>query len=132
MAYQSVNPFDGKVLKTFEECTDKQVEAALDRAERCYRRWSLTTFSARAAVAHKAATIMRDRVDEFARLMTLEMGKLIEESRGEVALSADIIDYYAEHAERFLAVQPLAPSSPLMAKSSPSSLRNCAANPAKA
>lgn len=111
MAYQSVNPFDGKVIKTFEEFTDKQVETALDRAEHCYRRWSLTTFAARAAIAHKAATIMRNRVDDFARLMTLEMGKLIEESRGEVALSADIIDYYAEHAERFLAVQPLAPSS---------------------
>jgi succinate-semialdehyde dehydrogenase/glutarate-semialdehyde dehydrogenase len=62
-------------------------------------------------VAAKAAAIMRARVDEFARPITLEMGKLIEEARGEVALSADIIDYYAKNAERFLATQHLKPSS---------------------
>lgn len=48
---------------------------------------------------------LRSRSDEFAGLITLEMGKLIAESRGEVALSADIIDYYADHAEEFLAPQ---------------------------
>jgi succinate-semialdehyde dehydrogenase / glutarate-semialdehyde dehydrogenase len=111
MAYQSVNPFDGKLLKSFEEFTDKQVEAAIDTAESCYKKWQLTTFAERAAIAHKAAAIMRDRVEDFARPMTLEMGKLIEEARGEVALSADIIDYYAKHAQHFLAVQPLTPSS---------------------
>ena len=54
---------------------------------------------------------MRARVDEFARLVTLEMGKLIGEARGEVALSADIIDYYAKNAERFLAPEHLKPGS---------------------
>jgi succinate-semialdehyde dehydrogenase / glutarate-semialdehyde dehydrogenase len=49
----------------------------------------------------KAAAIMRARVDEFAKPVTLEMGKLIAESRGEVELSADIIDYYAKNAESF-------------------------------
>lgn len=111
MAYQSVNPFDGRVLHTFEELTDKQVETALETAESCYQKWRLSSFAERAAVARKAAAILRERVDLFARPMTLEMGKLIEESRGEVALSADIIDYYAEHAERFLAIQALKPGS---------------------
>ncbi len=110
MSYQSVNPFDGKVLKSFETFTDKQVESALETAENCYKKWRLTAFSDRAAIAHKAATIMRSRVDDFARPMALEMGKLINEARGEVALSADIIDYYAEHAEEFLAVQTLTPA----------------------
>jgi succinate-semialdehyde dehydrogenase/glutarate-semialdehyde dehydrogenase len=54
---------------------------------------------------------MRERKDEFARLITLEMGKLITEARGEVELSADIIDYYAKNAERFLASKTLEPSS---------------------
>ena len=54
---------------------------------------------------------MRARADEFARPMTLEMGKLIDEARGEVALSANIIDYYAKNAERFLATETLKPSS---------------------
>ena len=111
MSYQSINPFNGKELQSFETFTDKQVESALQAAEACYKKWRLITFAERATIAHKAAAIMRKRVDEFARPMTLEMGKLIAEARGEVALSADIIDYYADHAEEFLAAQPLSPST---------------------
>ena len=54
---------------------------------------------------------MRKCVDELASPVTLEMGKLIAEARGEVALSADILDYYAKNAERFLATETLQPSS---------------------
>lgn len=111
MAYQSINPYDGKTLKAFKQLTDKQLETALGTAEACFETWRRTTFAARAVVTAKAATIMRARIDEFARLVTLEMGKLIEQARGEVALSADIIDYYAKNAERFLAPQHLKPSS---------------------
>jgi succinate-semialdehyde dehydrogenase/glutarate-semialdehyde dehydrogenase len=111
MAYQSVNPYDGKILKTFEELTDKQLETALEKAAACFETWRHTTFAERAAVAAKAAAIMQARVDEFARPVTLEMGKLIDQARGEVALSAAIIDYYAKNAERFLAPQHLKPSS---------------------
>src|ERR1035437_3327513 len=111
MSYQSVNPYDGKILKTFKELTDKQLETALRPAATCFETWRRTTYVKRAAVAAKAAAIMRARVDKFARPVTLEMGKLIEEARGEVALSADIIDYYAKNAKRFLAPQHLKPSS---------------------
>jgi succinate-semialdehyde dehydrogenase/glutarate-semialdehyde dehydrogenase len=111
MAYQSVNPYDGKILKTFEELTDKQLETALEKAAACFETWRHTTFAGRAAVAAKAAAIMRARTDEFARPVTLEMGKLIDQARGEVALSAAIIDYYAKNAERFLAPQHLEPGS---------------------
>ncbi len=111
MAYQSVNPYDGKLLKTFEELTDKQLETALETASTCFKTWRGKTFAERAAVIAKAAAIMHSRVDEFARPVTLEMGKLIGEARGEVVLSADIIDYYAKNAERFLAPQRLKPSS---------------------
>ena len=111
MAYQSVNPYDGKILKTFEELTDKQLEKALATAATCFETWQLTTFAERAAVVAKASAIMRARIDEFARPVTLEMGKLIDQARGEVVLSADIIDYYAKNAERFLAPEHLKPSS---------------------
>jgi succinate-semialdehyde dehydrogenase/glutarate-semialdehyde dehydrogenase len=111
MAYQSVNPYDGKILKTFEELTDNQLETALEKAAACFETWRHTTFAERAAVAAKAAAIMRARTDEFARPVTLEMGKLIDQARGEVALSADIIDYYAKNAERFLAPQHLKPGT---------------------
>ncbi len=111
MPYQSNNPATGKVLKTFKELTATQLEKALRIAATCYTTWRHTSFTRRAAVAAKAAAILRQRVDEFARPMTLEMGKRIEEARGEVAVSADIIDYYAKNAERFLAPQKLKPKT---------------------
>lgn len=111
MAYQSVNPNNGKLLKTFDEFTDKQLEAALATAETCFGTWRHATFAKRAAVVAKAAAIMRSRVDELACLATLEMGMLIEQARSEVLLSADITEYYAKNAERFLATQDLKPSS---------------------
>jgi succinate-semialdehyde dehydrogenase/glutarate-semialdehyde dehydrogenase len=110
-AYQSINPFDGSILKRFDTLTDPQLELALKTAARCFEDWRHTTFAARAVVAHKAAAILRARVDEFARLMTLEMGKLIAEARGEVLICADILDYYAKYAERFLAPKNLKPGS---------------------
>jgi len=110
-AYQSVNPFDGKTLKTFEELTNPQLEKAIKTAATCFEIWRNKSFAERALVVAKAAGILRARADEFARPMTLEMGKLIAEARGEVALSADILDYYAKHAEAFLAPQQLKPTS---------------------
>ena len=50
MAYQSVNPYNGKVLKTFEEHTDKQLEKAIKTADSCFRTWQNNSFAERAAV----------------------------------------------------------------------------------
>jgi len=110
-AYQSVNPYDGKTFKTFEELTDSQLETAIKTAASCFETWRNKSFAERANIVAKAAALMRTHADEFARPVTLEMGKLIAESRGEVALSADIIDYYAKHAEEFLAPEKLKPGS---------------------
>jgi succinate-semialdehyde dehydrogenase/glutarate-semialdehyde dehydrogenase len=120
MAYQSINPFDGNTLGTFGELTDPELESALETASICVDIWRSTTFAERATIVTKAAHILRARVDEFARLMTLEMGKLVCEARSEVALSADILDYYAKYAERFLAPQHLKPDmGKAMIESSP-------------
>jgi succinate-semialdehyde dehydrogenase/glutarate-semialdehyde dehydrogenase len=110
-AYRSVNPYKGEILETFEELTGEQLEKALKTAAGCFEHWRHKTFAERAAIAVKAAAILRERVDEFAKPVTLEMGKLIEQARGEVLLSAEIIEYYAWNAEGFLAPQELKPSS---------------------
>ncbi len=102
MTYQSVNPFNGEIGQKYATATDAEVESALQAADMCFKMWRYATFQDRAVIAAKAAEILRQRVDEFASLVTLEMGKLIEESRGEVLLSADIIDYYGKNAESFL------------------------------
>ncbi len=108
MAYQTTNPLTGKVLETFASMTDAELETALAAADARFGTRRHVSFAERAAICRRAAAILRARLDEFARPVTLEMGKLINEARGEVALSADIIDYYAENAARFLAPQKLA------------------------
>ena len=108
MAYQTINPFTEKLVKSFNEHTDAQLEAIIATAEDTYENdWSRRSLGERKAVVKKAASIMREKLDEFATPITLEMGKLFEESRGEVKLTADILDYYADNAEKFLAPQKL-------------------------
>jgi len=109
-AYQSVNPFDGKVVKTFETLTDKQLEEKLAVAARCFQTWRHTTYADRAVIVAKAAAILHAKADEFAHIMTLEMGKRINEARGEVEFSSNILAYYAKNAERFLAPVKLNPT----------------------
>lgn len=111
MAYQTTNPFNATVCATFPELDAAALEARLAAAATCYSQWRTTSFAHRAAVLTKAAALLRERSDEFASLITLEMGKLIAQSRGEVALSAAILDYYAQHAEQFLAPETLTTTS---------------------
>jgi succinate-semialdehyde dehydrogenase/glutarate-semialdehyde dehydrogenase len=110
MGYQSVNPADGKVLKTFKELTDKELEGRLAAAATCYESWRRKTYAERAKIVSKAAVLMHAKADELAHIMTLEMGKRINESRGEVEFSSSILAYYAKNAERFLADVELHPS----------------------
>ncbi len=107
--YESINPFDGKSFKTFVETTDAQLEAKIAAAQTCYETWRHKTYAERAVIVSKAAELMHAQSDAFARLATLEMGKRIDEARGEVTFSADILAYYAKNAERFLAPVKLNP-----------------------
>lgn len=107
MPYRSVNPATGEVLKTFTEHTNEQMLAALDTADKGFRTWSATPAADRSKIMHKAAQLLLERKEELARLATLEMGKCIKESRGEVDLSSAILEYFAKNAEGFLAPKPL-------------------------
>jgi succinate-semialdehyde dehydrogenase/glutarate-semialdehyde dehydrogenase len=111
MEYESVNPFDGKTLKTFVGITDEQLEKKLAAAQSCFGTWRHKTYAERAAIIVKASAILHNKFDDFARLATLEMGKRIGEARGEVQFSADILAYYAKNAERFLAPVALNPTT---------------------
>jgi succinate-semialdehyde dehydrogenase/glutarate-semialdehyde dehydrogenase len=102
MSYQSINPNNGKTLKSFEHLSTAQLEKSLATAESCFQTWKHTSYKERAAIVAKAASLMHAHADDFAKLATLEMGKRIDEARGEVNFSADILSYYAEHAEDFL------------------------------
>jgi succinate-semialdehyde dehydrogenase/glutarate-semialdehyde dehydrogenase len=109
MAYESINPNDGKTVKTFPELTDEQLEKKIATAAHTYKSWKKTSYAERAVIVAKAAELMHANVDTFAKHATIEMGKLINESRGEVNYSADILAYYAKNGERFLAPEKLNP-----------------------
>ena len=71
MSYQSVNPATGKVLKKFKQITNQQLETALKTAATCFETWRHKTFAERAIIVTKAAALMRERADEFAKPVTL-------------------------------------------------------------
>ncbi|AZV37831.1 succinate-semialdehyde dehydrogenase [Komagataeibacter xylinus] len=111
MAYRTINPFTNETLATFPDLTDAELAQKLDCAQATYKQWSKQPFSARAAIVGRAAQLLRQNNEHYARLLTLEMGKLYRESLAEVELSADILQYYADHAEEFLAPQKLTEKS---------------------
>ncbi|MFM9428594.1 succinate-semialdehyde dehydrogenase/glutarate-semialdehyde dehydrogenase [Variovorax sp. GrIS 2.14] len=109
MTYQSINPNTGKLLKSYEHLTSVQLEKSLSAAQGCFEKWKHKSYAERAAIINKAASLMAAHVDEFAKLATQDMGKRIDEARGEVKFSADILAYYAKHGEAFLAPVKLHP-----------------------
>lgn len=111
MSYQSLNPFNGNLVQSFDTLDDASLETKMAAAQNCYESWRHTSYAERATIIAKAGEILHARADEFARIMTTEMGKRIAEARGEVEFSARIMAYYAEHAEGFLAQVKLSPTN---------------------
>jgi len=103
----TVNPYDGSVVAEFDPMTPEEVDALVQRASDAYAAWRVVPLEQRAEVVGRAAELMRERRDELAALLTLEMGKLIKEAHGEVLLAASILQYYAEQGPGMLADEPL-------------------------
>jgi succinate-semialdehyde dehydrogenase/glutarate-semialdehyde dehydrogenase len=106
MSIQSVNPATGEILATFTETSDGDLEGILARGQAAWDAWRTVPFPARAERMRAAARLLRGRTAEYARTMTLEMGKPIVQAEAEIDKCAWTCDYYAEHAEAFLANQP--------------------------
>ncbi|MGY0036451.1 NAD-dependent succinate-semialdehyde dehydrogenase [Pedobacter sp. NJ-S-72] len=107
MAIQTINPFNNELIKSFQEMSTELVEDEISIADETFQSWRKTSYAQRADLLHGVAKLMREQSDHLSKLITLEMGKLIAQSYGEIALSADIIDYYATNAETFLRDQKL-------------------------
>jgi succinate-semialdehyde dehydrogenase / glutarate-semialdehyde dehydrogenase len=108
MSIATVNPADNSVVKEFDEATDSEVDAAIETAHQAFGNWRRASKTERGAVLTRAAELMTARAGELAPLLTLEMGKLIGESKGEVTLAAAILNYYADHLEAFTADETIA------------------------
>lgn len=107
MAIQTTNPFNNKVVKTFEEVTDEQLEKKIAKAHKAYLSWRNTEVQERSQVLLNVAAIMRKNKPELAKLVTLEMGKLIAQSEGEIEMCASVYEYFANNGPEFLKDKPM-------------------------
>jgi succinate-semialdehyde dehydrogenase/glutarate-semialdehyde dehydrogenase len=107
MAIASINPATGETLRTFEPLDDAAVEAALSQAARAFRVNRSRSFSERATLMKRAAAILERRQSTLGRLITMEMGKTLKAAVAEVVKCATSCRYYADHAEGYLADEPV-------------------------
>ncbi|WP_281240080.1 NAD-dependent succinate-semialdehyde dehydrogenase [Flavobacterium praedii] len=109
MAIQTINPTTNKVVKSFDEMTVTAVDNAVANAAIAFDEWKQTDYQTRAQLLYTVAGLLRAKKKELAKMITLEMGKLLSHAEGEIKLSAEIFDYYAKNAESFLADKILNP-----------------------
>ena len=103
--FQTVNPATGEPGKTYDRHSINDAHAAAAAARHAYLSWRRASFAEREEVVRKAAAILRERKDEFARLMTDEMGKTIDDGRAEIEKCAFHCDWFAGHAHEYLAAE---------------------------
>ncbi len=111
MPIATVNPATGGTLRTFTPLTPDQLEARLECAGAAYRRHRRTSFADRRRLMLEAARILETEKEEFGRIMVTEMGKPLKAAVEEAAKCALGCRYYAEHAERFMADEPIETSA---------------------
>ncbi|WP_263358326.1 NAD-dependent succinate-semialdehyde dehydrogenase [Acidicapsa ligni] len=102
MSFESRNPTTGELLETYQEHNTNDVELRLQSAWDCWGRWSQTALSERTAFLLRLADLLEERVEEYARLITLEMGKPIGEARGEVKKAAFGARHFAEEGAAYI------------------------------
>ena len=104
---ETVNPATGQLGKSYDETSLDDARAAASAAHQAFLKWRRTSFAERSAVIHRTSEVLRARKDEFAQLMTEEMGKTLTDGRAEVEKCAFHCDWFADHAEAYLANEPV-------------------------
>lgn len=104
MTYQTINPTNNKLIKSWKNHSDQELEQALTTADKLFHSdWAKGPIQPRLQVLDKLAALIDSKTEALARAASIEMGKLIGQSKAEVTLCADIARYYAKNAENFLA-----------------------------
>ena len=94
------NPADGSVIGSVARATIADLDEALAATEKGFAVWRNTPALERSKLMRAAAGLLRERADAIARLMTLEQGKPLAESKGEIVMAADIIEWFADESRR--------------------------------
>lgn len=101
--HKSINPYDQSLLAEFPLMNQRDIEMKLAKSCLAFKSWRKTSFEQRSVLLQKVAVVLRSRQEEYAKVITLEMGKSIHESRKEVEKCATGCDFFAAHGAEFLA-----------------------------
>lgn len=105
---KSINPATGETIKEYDAYSDEDIENIINLVDERWQHWRGTSFFQRSEMMKNLSTLLKSKKDELARLMALEMGKVIHEGAGEIEKCAWVCDYYAENAESFLGNETIA------------------------
>ncbi|MDP4029961.1 MAG: NAD-dependent succinate-semialdehyde dehydrogenase [Gallionella sp.] len=108
MPYISLDPSTNQLLQTHASWDSNRLEQALEKTRLAQQAWAQSTFAQRAEVLRNAAMQLRAQRDQYAALITQEMGKPLREARAEVEKCITVCDYYAQHGEEFMRAEPVA------------------------
>ena len=106
-SFRSINPWNGEVLQEYSPTAPAAVEQALTLAEQCFKAWREFSLAEKSKLFHQLAQLLRERKEELARLISLEVGKVITESRAEIEKCALVCDFYADSSQEFLASESI-------------------------
>ncbi|GAA4359996.1 NAD-dependent succinate-semialdehyde dehydrogenase [Paeniglutamicibacter cryotolerans] len=106
--YQVINPATGELVAEYPLATDAQIGEVVSRSHQAYLSWRDTPIEERARLVKRVAQLFAERTDELAAIITREMGKRIEESKGELQTVFEIFTYYAENGPALIADEALA------------------------
>src|SRR5215204_5456381 len=98
--FDVTNPANGETLATLPDAGREEMQSAIDAAAAVQEEWAATTAQYRAEILREAARLMHERKEHLAKVMTLEQGKPISESRGEIVYAASFIEWFAEEGKR--------------------------------
>jgi succinate-semialdehyde dehydrogenase / glutarate-semialdehyde dehydrogenase len=107
MPIATVSPMTGETLQEFKDLDAAEIDARIALARETFVSYRLTSFAERARLLTAAAELLDAEADEAGRMMTTEMGKPLAQAKAEAAKCAKAMRFYAEHAEGFLADEPV-------------------------
>jgi succinate-semialdehyde dehydrogenase/glutarate-semialdehyde dehydrogenase len=99
---KSINPATGETIQSYEIYSEKGVEKIINAVDKSWQYWRNTSFLHRSQLMQNLSSLLKSDKEDLARLMALEMGKVVKEGISEIEKCAWVCDYYAQNAEHFL------------------------------
>jgi succinate-semialdehyde dehydrogenase / glutarate-semialdehyde dehydrogenase len=100
---KSINPFDQSIVEEYQEFSPSLILEKLKTSSATFKEWKKTSFAHRSELMLNASKLLIQNKEQYARMISLEMGKVLSEARAEIEKSAGGCQYFAENAEKFLA-----------------------------